>query len=259
MPSIPINLIISGDTVNAVAISTLTRSDTGAAPSGVGLPFSLSLVSGAWVGSFTDPGTLPAYYTATISITYSDSSVQSVGGVIIGSGATVAGIYGDISDIRAEMGNANEQQAADPDNAGDPTQISLNEQKAIAFADGYINGELFKNNFATPATVSLAMLRVIFGKLGAWQLYQVRGLQDKNNAFREKYDWAVKTLRRLIRNSQMDSGSADAFTLATGQADASPQTIAPTVDVKGVRQQTTANAPTSSWPYGWGWGWWSGW
>jgi hypothetical protein len=243
MPSVSVNFVISGDTITAVAVSTLTRSDTGAAPSGVSLPIVLTLTSGAWVGSFTDPGTLPPYYNATLSITYSDSSVQSVGGVTIGSGSTVAGVYGDISDIRAEMGSFNEQQSADPDNAGDPTQISLHEQKAIAFADSYINSELKTLGFATPATVNLDLLRVIFGKLGAYQLYQVRGLQDKNNAFQAKFDWADAKLQEL---TYLNNGG---FTRATGYSDA-PIGVPATVDAQGMPITTFVSAP---WWGGWQW------
>jgi hypothetical protein len=185
-------------------------------------------------------------------ITYADATVQTTPSFNIGSGAVAAGVYGDIDDIRAEMGEFNEQASADPDNAGDAARIALHEQKAIAFADAVINNDLARYGFATPATASLGLLRVIFGKLGAYQLYQVRGLSDKKNAFQAKYDWAIRQLRTLIRMSQVNGAADGAFTLASGQTSAAPQSIAPTTDVNGTRQVTTAN-PTGA--VNW-WGWW---
>lgn len=230
MPSVPISLGITGDTATAVSIAAITRSDTGVAPSGVSLPLSLTLSGGLWTGSFTDPSTLPPYYNATLSVTYSDGTTQTIPGVVIGSGSTTAGAYGDISDIRAEMGTFNEQVAADPDSQNDPTQISLHEQKGIVFADSRINRKLRNANLATPATVNLDDLKIVFGKYGAWQIYQIRGLSDAKakNAFAEKLEEGDKMLRSLIRFSLMNQGSAGAFALDSGQTNIPPQGISPT-------------------------------
>jgi hypothetical protein len=244
MPTVTISLAITGDTITAVSVTALTRSDTGLAPSGVSLPLSLSLVGGVWTGSFVDPATLPPFYNTTLGVTYSDSTVQSIPGVSI-NGGVVAGVYGDLSDISAEMGGYNTGQAADPDNAGDAGQTTLHEQKAIAFADSYINAELSKANFATPATVNLGMLKIIFGKLGAYQLYQVRGLQDKTNAFQQKFDWARAELEELLF---MNRGG---FTRASGYSDA-PVAVLATVDADGRPVSTVFPVPFSNGQY-WQW------
>jgi len=116
---------------------------------------------------------------------------------------TPVGIYESISDVRAECGTANTGLFSDPDNAGDTNEILLHQQNALDFADSYINAELAKANFATPATVNLLMLKIIGQKLAAYQLYQVRGLQDKTqNAFQAKFDWAKEELDKLIFNNQ---------------------------------------------------------
>lgn len=225
MAVIPINLTIAGDTIAAVAVTSLTRSDTGL-DAGVSLPIALTLANGAWVGSFTDANP-PPYYNTILSITYSDSTVQMSPAFALQSGSTTAGIYGDITDIQAEMGEFNTAQSADPDNQENASTIAMHEQKAIAFADSYINATLAKGSFLTPATVNLGLLRIIFGKLGAYQLYQVRGLRDKKNAFQGKFDWAKRELRSLINSSKVNQGSASSFVLATGETNATPQGVGP--------------------------------
>lgn len=143
------------------------------------------------------------------------------------SGIVTPGIYGDLDDINAEMGEYNTGQSADPDNQAQAVTIAMHEQKAIGFADSYINSKLSNADFITPATVNLDILRVIFAKLACYQLYQVRGLQDKKNAFQGKFDWAKRELRSLINSSKVNQGSASSFVLATGETNATPQGVGP--------------------------------
>lgn len=224
------SLTISGDTISAVSIVSLIRSDNGQTPAGVTLPISLSLVNGQWTGSFADASP-PLYYAYSFTITYGDGSTSGPAPALLYPTGVVAGVYGDISDIQAEMGDYLTQIAADPDNEQISGIIGLHEQKAINFADAWINAELAKNYFVTPATVNLAMLKIIFGKLGAWQLYQVRGLNDdpKNrDPFQEKFDWAKDELEELMF---LNRGG---FTRVTGYADA-PLGRNPSVDQDGRR------------------------
>jgi hypothetical protein len=152
------------------------------------------------------------------------------------SSASPSGVYCSLADVQIEMGTYNEQVAADPDNAGDQTQATAHEQAALDFADSYINAELTSANFTTPAVASLNQLRFIAAKIAAYQLYQVRGLQDKNNAFQKKFDWATTQLQELIFQNR------GGFTHSAGYSD-SPVAVPATVDADGRPVSTITRVP----------------
>jgi hypothetical protein len=189
--------------------------------------------TGLYSYTFTDPAA-DLTYQYWIQVVYAGATYK-IERYKSGTAVTAAGVYGTIEDIRMEMGRFNESQAADPDNQANAVNIALQEQDAIDFADTYINNELAQSNFATPATVNLGILKRVFAKLGAYQLYQVRGLEDKKNAFQGKYDWAVEQLQELTFNNRCG------FTRAAGYADA-PAAVGPTVDESG-NLVSTCRAP----------------
>jgi hypothetical protein len=74
MVTLPINLTITPtapDTVAAVSVVSLSRSDNGVTPSGVTLPLALAPVAGQWTAEFTDSSAAPQY-NFTFTITYGD-------------------------------------------------------------------------------------------------------------------------------------------------------------------------------------------
>jgi hypothetical protein len=196
MATIPISLTIAGDTVSAVSVVSLTRSDTGAAPAGVTIPFALTLTSDAWVGSFVDASP-PPYYTVILSVTYSDSSVQTMPAFTLNSGASPVGIYFSANDMRIRMGEFNESQASDPDNAGDANQKILHEQDAITGAENEMHEIMRRDNYVTPATVNLDSMKDIGTDVGVYRLYRIRGQQDKADAYLSIHDDAIDRLKEL--------------------------------------------------------------
>lgn len=228
----------------SVTLTALTRTDTGATVSGSVTPNG----NGVYTISVTEPAA-GLVYAFSLSVTWADGSTAFPSGTIQGT-APLAGIYGDLSDIDAEMGEFNRGVAADPDQSGSTQIITQHEQKAINFADAFINTRLSNAGMPTPMTTNLDILRIIFGKLGAWQLYRIRGLQDGDKGddkFAEKYNWAERELMRLIRA---------AFINGTIGSTGIPQSIAPTVDVYGNPLVTTLTPlPRQLFPLGWNaWG-----
>lgn len=169
----------------------------------------------------------------------SPNYMVDAGPIAITNNSTVtiaAGVYCDITDIQAEMGRYNELISADPDSDNNPFTIARNEQKSCDFTTSFINATLEANGMVAPATVQLGMLRIIAAKLGAWQLYQIRGLQDDkiSGKFQIKYDWAVEQLGELI--------DRNVFTRGTGFANAMAST-APSVMPDGAPVPVRARGP----------------
>ncbi len=214
----------SAEVPTGLTLLTLIRTDTGGSVT-LPSPSTFTQSGNVFSISFTEPA--PGLtYAYTFRRTWADGTTSDGAGVVVGSNlGTLTGVYGDINDIVAEMGPDNTEIAADPDNFKNPDTILLFKQRAISFADGFINARLAMYGFATPATVYLPELRVVFGKLGAYQLYQVRGLGDKetDNKFRGKYAWAANELRRMMQLSMARPGSGFAFVAG---AAVNPQSVA---------------------------------
>lgn len=110
----------------------------------------------------------------------------------------ISSVYGSYAALAAEMGSDNVNLVSDPNVSGDINQITANQQQAANYADNYINSQLSNNGFLTPVQNNLDQLAVIWAKLAAFQLYQLRGIDnEKDNYFTEKRDYAMTQLREL--------------------------------------------------------------
>ena len=203
-------------------------------------PATFAYANGQWSISFNEPaGRTGDSYSFTFQPTWADGSA---GPIIPGDikAISVAGYYGALSDIDAEMGAANEAYAADPDASGSSSQMNAYRVQAMTLADTYINTRLFACGYKWPATTSLAMLKLIFAKLGAWQLYQIRGMRDRAlvPVFESKRKWAEDQLEDLILCNR------GAFSTINRSA---PQAIAPTVDPRGFPIAGDPPYPAVSW------------
>jgi hypothetical protein len=117
--------------------------------------------------------------------------------------------YAELSDLQYEVGSANLLTYADV-NSTSPTVLSTesaaNVEDALSFADDFIDTRLRAADYTVPlvalagATLPTALLRNVARKLAAWQLYQIRGMDDTTlgGKFQAKYDWAAAELDRLI-------------------------------------------------------------
>lgn len=180
MATVPISLGISGDTVSAVSVTALTRSDTGTAPSGVSLPFSLTLTSGAWTGSFTEPSTLPPYYNATIQITYSDSTVQTVSGVQIFTGKQT-GYYTSQSAAESIYGATNIAKWSNKGDSAAGTADLTAIQDALNRTDREFDRVFRFYKYATPIATTVVDFGNISDLAAEYMgvlLYEARGLRD---------------------------------------------------------------------------------
>lgn len=185
----------------SVSLATdVTRTDTGAIVLAQSTAFAHTATGVYSLPPITDPASGLTYaYTANyvyggVTYTFAESSPGGFSNIIVGG-------YEDQTDVEEEMGVVNEDAAADADNTGSSIIIARRITKALAFADAFINSALARNHFATPATASLGYLRIIGAKLAAYQLYQVRGLSDKDpqkNRFQAKFDYAEKELNNLL-------------------------------------------------------------
>lgn len=173
------------------------------------------------------PGTI---YAGIQSITIS-AVTEPVPVMLIAYPPTSQSGYGNVFDIKREMGSVNARAAADPDVTGNNAEIALNEQWACSVADEFINSALQRNSFAIPATVNLPIIKTIWAKIASWQLYQTRGMEDKDvkgTRFSEKYSWGKDQLEELMF---MNRGG---FARVSGYSDA-PHGVTATVDLQGNR------------------------
>jgi len=256
MPTVEITESLP-EAATAVSLTALTRSDTGLTPTGITLPLALTDQGGgtAWGVTFTDPAALPPRYDFTFQVTWPDASTSDVTSSLTPGGAV--GVYGDHSDIKSEMGGTNIQLEGDADNDGNAATILASEQKASDWADDQINIELGGFGFVTPATQNLASLRVIYGKLAAYQLHQIRGIVEQKDAYVAKRDEAYAILRRMIAMSIRNPDAVTSFTRVAADVDVAPASIAPTRDRYGYPVRTSASQwPLPPWGYGWGYGGW---
>lgn len=159
--------------------------------------------------------------------------------------------YGDVNDIIRECGAVNAGVYSDPDATNDPSTLTAYLQAAGDYGQMFINNALTNYNFVTPATASLDVLRFVFAKASAYQLYQVRGTVDKgtkggnfSNAFAEKLAWADSQMREL---TFLNRGG---FTHTPGYSDAPTS-----VGRNGVQPSTGLGCygGFGGWPWRWGW------
>ena len=107
-------------------------------------------------------------------------------------------IYGSYNALAAEIGASNIAILSDPENEQNPSDIANYQQYAANYADGVITTELNNNGYVIPTVQNLPMLMIIWAKLAAFQLYQLRGMDsNKENYFTDKRDWAMTELRAL--------------------------------------------------------------
>lgn len=111
---------------------------------------------------------------------------------------SLTSIYGDFTSLKAEVGVDNVDLLADIDSDENPTTILNSQQYAMTVADTIITTELSNNNYTTPTSQNLPMLKLIWAKLAAFQLYQLKGVDsNKDNYFTDKRDWAMTQLSNL--------------------------------------------------------------
>lgn len=230
-----------------VGTAGVVRTDTNAVVVAAGTAFT-HVATGQYSLTFTEPA--PALsYNYSVTYTLPASGAQTLTGtlpaVTLSAGPWP---YGTIDDVRAEMGAFNEGVAADPDQTGNAATIAAHEQQAGDYATAYINSRLAALSYAAPATASLSPLRFIFAKLAAYQLYQVRGMQDRSskgggysNAFTAKREEAREELEELLYNNR------GGFARVTGYADA-PVGVGATVDACG---RTWPGTWWGGYPWGW--------
>ena len=173
--------------------------------------------------------------------------------------------YGVLADIQAEMGGFNASVAADPDATGNTATINSHYQKAGSIAQAQIDSRLSGQGYATPAIQQAVVINEIWQKLAAYELYQVRGLEDSSQktggysgAFAAKRVDAMRELKRLIVRSIYSPGAPGSFVLASGQPTAVPRSIAPCIDNLLGQSVPTSRNPYPAW-FGYPYGTWLGW
>lgn len=107
--------------------------------------------------------------------------------------------YGTYDRFKAEVGADNIDTLANIDSDDNPTTIANSKQSAMTTADDMINAALIKAGFTAPTLQNLTILVTIWAKFAAYQLYQLRGVDEaKDNYYTVKQDWAKNELRELI-------------------------------------------------------------
>jgi hypothetical protein len=251
MATIPIRFTLTA-AETAASITTLTRSDTGFAPSGVSLPIALANTSGnVWTGSFVDASPAPSYQ-AVAQITFANGRTGLSPAFAVAGAAGPAGMYATISDGAGVVSQDNidlwsKQREADSPNLSQ-------QQGAFNLASAYIVSEFSKNKLLPPAplTVSAAPLVLIEARMMVCHLYSANGIADKATGRFGKltsiYDSADDELQELLYYNR------GGFTRASGYSDA-PVGVGPTVDASGRNVGAAPPWPRPVWNGSfWTWG-----
>lgn len=144
-------------------------------------------------------------------------------------------------------------QSNDPATSLTADEVTAKIERALTFADDFINSRLRAYDYAIPlvalpgATLPTGLLNTIALCLAIWRLYRGRGKRDNDkvgDAFQEDYDWAVKELDSLLLAGLPAVQDTDAD-LETAQD--APIAVAATVDANGCNLDTTCN-PCNRWP-----------
>jgi hypothetical protein len=154
------------------------RTDTNAVVVAAGAVMTAN-VDGTFSYTFTDPaGGLTYQYVA--QTTY-NGDTQWQGGIIAGGGSAGAvGAYCTQTDVQDLIGPDNLTVLGDLDDDGNLDSGIV--QRALDFADSYINLELLRNELTAPAdltnTTTAAILKDVAAHLAVWHLWHHRGLKE---------------------------------------------------------------------------------
>lgn len=110
-------------------------------------------------------------------------------------------------DLEDEIGKKNLYKLANLDSDGLAPTIERHKQRAVDSADQVVNALFRDAGFRIPLQplpgkeIDIALIRLCASKIAHWFIYNTKGKRDEDKEgdhVKEKYDWAIETLERLI-------------------------------------------------------------